>query len=352
MDEVVWSLRWMLSMQDPSDGGVYHKCTNAKFDAMIMPHEAVQPRYVVQKSTTAALNLAAVAAVSARVLKKFPESFSGLADSCRKASVAAWEWAKKNPNVEYDQQKLNRDFDPDILTGAYGDKNFSDEFFWAACELAILFDDDRYLENVQREKVTLAIPAWNQVGLLGYYSLVRHQNSILLKQENVQIQDRLIALADEYTAYMDSGTFNTVMGGNASDFVWGSNAVAANQGILMLKAYRITKEKKYLDAALSNLDYILGRNATGYSFVTGFGGKTPMHIHHRPSEADGIIEPVPGLLVGGPNPGMQDRCKYSSSAPNEAYVDDVCSYASNEVAINWNAPLVYLLTGIEFYSRD
>ncbi len=72
-----------------------------------------------------------------------------------------------------------------------------------------------------------------------------------------------------------------------------------------------------------------------------------MHPHHRPSEADGIVEPVPGLLAGGPNPSMQDKCQYPSALPDEAYVDDVCSYASNEIAINWNAPLVYLAFGIE-----
>jgi endoglucanase len=44
---------------------------------------------------------------------------------------------------------------------------------------------------------------------------------------------------------------------------------------------------------------------------------------------------------------MQDKCQYPSALPDEAYVDDVCSYASNEIAINWNAPLVYLAFGIE-----
>jgi endoglucanase len=57
--------------------------------------------------------------------------------------------------------------------------------------------------------------------------------------------------------------------------------------------------------------------------------------------------PVPGLLAGGPNLSMQDKCQYPSALPDEAYVDDVCSYASNEIAINWNAPLVYLAFGIE-----
>ncbi len=31
LNEVVWNLRWMLTMQDPHDGGVYNKVTNARF---------------------------------------------------------------------------------------------------------------------------------------------------------------------------------------------------------------------------------------------------------------------------------------------------------------------------------
>ncbi len=141
------------------------------------------------------------------------------------------------------------------------------------------------------------------------------------------------------------------MGKNAHDFAWGSNAVASNQGIALIQAYKLTKNKKYLDAALGNLDYILGRNATGYSFLTGFGSKQVMHPHHRPSIADGIVEPVPGLLSGGPNPGQQDKCAgYPNNFADESFVDADCSYASNEIAINWNAPFVYLAVAIEALS--
>jgi endoglucanase len=72
-----------------------------------------------------------------------------------------------------------------------------------------------------------------------------------------------------------------------------------------------------------------------------------MHPHHRPSVADGIEAPVPGLLAGGPNPGRQDGCHYDYTEPETAYTDLDCSYASNEIAINWNAPLVYLANAIE-----
>jgi endoglucanase len=158
---------------------------------------------------------------------------------------------------------------------------------------------------------------------------------------------RLLAIANDLMAHITSNAFQTVMGQSKRDFVWGSNAVAANQGILLINAYLFSGNKKYITGALSNLDYLLGRNATGYCFVTGFGTKSPMHPHHRVSVADGIDEPVPGLLVGGPNPARQDKCHYRFTDPETSYSDSDCAYASNEIAINWNAAMVYLVNAIE-----
>lgn len=347
LDEVLWNLRWMLTMQDPNDGGVYHKLTNASFDKMVMPHECTDPRYVVQKSTAAALDFAAVMAQSSRIFRRFSKELPGLADSCLLAAKNAWAWAEKNPNVAYEQNAINKEFDPDITTGAYGDRNFADEWVWAACELFATTRDKEYLPKIAvnpTEKVR--VPSWNQVLLLGYYTLIRNKKDVPAPLLST-IKDQVVALANDLSNNVSERSYMTVMGGSVRDFIWGSSSVAANQGIAMIYAYKITRNKKYIELALTNVDYLLGRNATGYSFVTGHGDKTPMHIHHRPSEADGIPEPIPGLLSGGPNPGKQDGCVYASSIPNEAFTDDVCSYASNEVAINWNAPLVYLLGAVE-----
>jgi endoglucanase len=117
--------------------------------------------------------------------------------------------------------------------------------------------------------------------------------------------------------------------------------------MLLINAWLQGHDKKYLAPALGNLDYLLGRNATGYCFVTGMGTHSPMHPHHRPSIADGIVLPVPGLLVGGPNPGRQDHQSYTFLEPETAYTDKDGAYASNEIAINWNAPLVYLAGAME-----
>ncbi len=191
------------------------------------------------------------------------------------------------------------------------------------------------------------LPSWSETGLLGYYSLLRNK----VKHESPALDDtirsRLIRMADEYIRNAQNNAFLTVMGGRRSDFIWGSNANAANQGILLIQVYLITHERSYLDAALGNLDYICGRNATGFCFITGIGSQSPMHPHHRPSVADGIEDPVPGLLAGGPNPGEQDHCHYDFHEPETAYVDSDCAYASNEIAINWNSPLVYLSNALE-----
>ncbi|HEU4903462.1 MAG TPA: glycoside hydrolase family 9 protein [Flavisolibacter sp.] len=349
LNEALYNLRWMLTMQDPADGGVYHKLTNAAFDGMVMPGVTRLPRYVVQKGTSATLDFASVTAQAARIFQNFPKQFPGLADSCRTAAVKAWKWAEKNPAVIYSQREINPKFDPDITTGEYGDRSFNDEWLWAAAELYATTKEATYLPVVQeRMQDPVQLPSWGNVAMLGYYTMIRMEKDLPAARETVAaMKDTVLKMANAYLSNVGSSAFATVMGQTVKDFSWGGNSVAANQGILLLRAYLLTKNRKYLDGALTNLDYILGRNATGYSFVTGVGSKRVMHPHHRPSEADGIDDPVPGLLSGGPNPGMQDKCQYPSAEPELAFVDSVCSYASNEIAINWQAPIVYLAGAIE-----
>ena len=350
LDEVLYNLRWMLTMQDPVDGGVYNKCTNASFDGMVMPGVTKAPRYVVQKGTSATLDFAAVTAQSARILKRFEKELPGLSDSCLRAAKLAWKWALANPEMVYNQTANNKKFLPVISTGGYGDRHFEDEFFWAACELFCTTLSDEYLPVIEKNNsATFSIPSWANVQMPGFYSLFRNTGSISSKLNTfiTEAKQKLLSFADEVQMGADSSAFKTVMGKSRRDFNWGSNSNAANQSIVLINAYLLTRNKKYIDNALTNLDYILGRNATGYSFVTGVGTRYPMHPHHRQSVADGIDEPVPGLLAGGPNPGKQDGCDYEYNEPETAYADVDCSFASNEIAINWNAPLVYLANAVE-----
>ncbi len=350
LNEALYNLRWMLLMQDPADGGVYNKCTNAAFDGMVMPGVTKDARYVVQKGTAATLDFAAVTAQAARILQKYGPELPGLADSCKLAAIKAWQWAQRYPDSIYDQTTLNKAFAPPITTGAYGDRHFDDERFWAAAELLITTGDGQYLPVIRaRIADPLALPSWPSVAMMGNYSLLRHAAvvPVSLRPALDTVRQDLLRLADRYVQQIGGTAFHTVMGESKTDFVWGSNAVAANEGILLLNAWLQQHKQGYLDAALTNLDYLLGRNATGYCFITGLGSHSTMHPHHRISIADGIVPPVPGLLAGGPNPGRQDHQTYIYTEPETAYLDQDQAYASNEIAINWNAPLVYLAVGFE-----
>ena len=350
LDEALYNIRWMMSMQDPNDGGVYNKCTNAAFDPMVRPGVTKLPRYVVQKGTAATLDFAAVAAQASRIFRKYNRQYPGLADSLLNAATSAWKWAQKNPALEYNQNAINQKFEPKITTGAYGDKSFKDEWFWAATELLGTTGKKLYHDTLARHLTDPAtLPSWSNVQMLGFYTVIRLKNALpsFAKGTVDVLAKQVIAFADNYLPRIAASAFGTVMGGSKREFNWGSNSDAANQGIALINAYLITKDKKYIDAALTNMDYLLGRNATGYSFVTGIGPKPTMRPHHRPSIADGIEDPIPGLLAGGPNPGIQDHAYYEYKEPETAYSDTDASYASNEIAINWNAPAVYLFNAIE-----
>jgi endoglucanase len=355
LNETLWNLRWMLTMQDSIDGGVYHKLTNAAFDKMEMPDKATEPRYIIQKSTAATLDFTAVMAQSARVFRQYEVQLPGFADSCREAALKAWEWAQGHPNIIYNKYVLNDNFKPKITTGDYGDGEVRDEFIWAASELFVTLKDVKYVNKINLIPDTeMPLPSWSQVRVLGYYTIARNSERIAGSgYKNIaEIKKRIVNYANELVKDANKTAYRAVMYKKNANFIWGSNSVAANQGIALIQAYKLTGDKKYLRYALGNEDYILGRNGTGYSFVTGYGSKTPMHPHHRPSVADGVVDPIPGLMTGGANPGMEDHIPLPSTVPDEAYTDNDQAYASNEVAINWNSPFAYLANALEALQNE
>jgi len=343
LNEALWNLDWMITMQDPDDGGVYHKLTNKAFDGMVMPDQATAPRYVVQKTTAAALDFAAVMAAASRVLAPFDKQQPGRSARYLAAAEAAWAWAKAHPDVLYQQPA-------DILTGTYGDNKVDDEFSWAAAELLATTGKDVYrAQALAAGSPDQLEPGWADVRPLGWITLA-HPGTRASSADNEAARRALLAAANRLAARRQASPYRVSMADK--DFVWGSNAVLLNQAMMLAAAYGVQPRADYLAAAQSALDYVLGRNGPGMSFVTGFGTVSPQHPHHRPSEADGIAAPVPGWLVGGPNPGQQDRkdCGahgYPSALPALSYLDNVCSYASGEIAINWNAPLVYVAAALQ-----
>lgn len=345
LDEMMYNLRWLLTMQDAWDGGVYHKLTTPSFEAFIMPADCRQQRYVVAKSTAATLDFAAVMAQAARLMEG-NKDYPAFAEQARRAALAAYHWAEQNPQVLYRQDAMNEAYQPAVTTGAYGDSFLDDEWYWAATELYLLSGDGKFLRDAeQRQPKAFHAPSWASVAALGAYEW------LTLKPETALVQtcrSQLLAYADSLLKAVEGSCFQSPSGNGKGDFGWGClGGSFCSTGVALLFAHQLTGDERYLTAARENADYVFGRNALSYCFVTGFGTKSPQHPHHRISEADAIEKPFPGLLVGGPNPGQQDKkdvkTAYRSNLPDESYLDVVDSYASNEIAINWNAELVALV---------
>lgn len=354
LDEMYYNLDWMLTMQDPSDGGVYHKLTTPSFEGFIKPTDCKQQRYVVKKSVTATLDFAAAIAQASRLFAPYEKDYPGFSKRAIAAAEKAYLWAKKNPEAYYEQDKLNKEYQPAVTTGAYGDNKADDEIFWAATELYLTTGKVAYREDaITKIPETFQTPGWPSVSALGVFAWLQPGRELNDADRTFAglLKEKLLTYSEAAISGADTSSFHSPYGNKAKDFFWGCIAEGcANQGISLIYAYLQSGNKDYLANAYRNSDYMLGRNATGYCYVTGFGSKSPMNPHHRLAASDAIEEPIPGFLVGGPNPSQQDKVAYASNHPDESYSDTEPSYASNEIAINWNAALVGLASALDALS--
>ncbi|WP_144211019.1 glycoside hydrolase family 9 protein [Shewanella donghaensis] len=344
VDEILWNIDWMLTMQDPNDGGLYHKLTTKRFTGETqMPHHMDQPRYVVAKSTAASLGYAATMAKASTVLAKYEQQLPGYSQKLLTSAKQAWQWALINPAIHYEQPA-------DIATGAYataGD-DLKDEWLWAKSELFAATGDKQYLADIAFPE-NLRIPEWDKVETLALFTFASNLNTPADIRDHALL--KLTTVTNKWLTQGHNSAYGVAI--TPQDFVWGSNSNMLNKAIMLLRVNQLQANPEYVHQANAIVDYIFGRNPLGMSYVTGVGQHTPMHIHHRVSMADGITEPIPGFLVGGPQPGQQDaeHCTpqggiYASTKPALSYIDHGCSYASNEVTINWNAALVYALAAL------
>jgi endoglucanase len=341
--EVRWNLAWMLTLQD-TDGGVWHKQTSEHFCAFIMPQDDRLTSYVIgigsapYKSTCATADLAAVMAIAARCYGPYDSAF---AQRCLHAARKAWTWAIMNPDVTFTNP-------PSITTGNYGDRRCTDELTWASAELWRTTGEAQYEKAFLAglpDTRTLAItePSWNELLPMACWTYAlaeRNANSAV----KARIRELTAAAAQALVADASRNGYGTTLA--VDDYVWGSNGVAGNQSLLLLIADHFQPNAAARQTAYNNLHYLLGRNCHGVSWITQLGRRPFEHPHHRPSGADNIPAPWPGLLSGGPNAHPADSVgnKLPPQPPMRMWVDDQAAYSLNEVAINWNAPLVFLLT--------
>jgi endoglucanase len=332
--EVKWELDWLLTTQR-ADGAVSHKVTAQTFESFVMPEGDSQARYYTDIGTSATADFVAVMAQAARLYEPYDKNF---ADTCRSAAELGYQFLVANPaRIFPDLSKFS--------TGGYGDNSDVGERLWAAAELwettgnpDALADVESRLWDTAASPPALRIKVannfdWGDATNLGIFTYLLSQKTGRTQAIVDALSASAVQVGDALAAAAQASAWGRSIGG----YFWGSNGTVARAAMNLWVANVLSPDPKYLDAIALQLDHLLGRNIYDRTQMTAVGYHPPLKPHHRPSIADQVSAPWPGLLVGGAN-----SQKATSSVPAAmTWQDNPGIPELNEVAINWNGALVY-----------
>ncbi len=318
LNEVRYELDWLLKMQF-EDGQVSHKLTAVNFDYRDVPEGDRDRRYFCPWGTTATADFTAMMALGSRHFRGYDTDFAA---RCLAAARRSWASLAAHPqHVEPDQSAFR--------TGGYGAGDASHRM-WAAVEMWEATGEVEFLEDFERRARGCGFnrlgPCWHDVGdlALGAYleaSRAVERDGVLLER----MARSLFECAGEAVREVEGHAHGRPLGGARECFEWGVNCRVAGQTYLLHLADRLRPDPAWRRSAEQAMAHLFGRNFHGRSYVTGLGADPPRHPHDRRGGA------WPGYLVGGPWPTARD------------WFDVTADYRTNEIAINWNAALIYAL---------
>ncbi|UQU68179.1 glycoside hydrolase family 9 protein [Couchioplanes caeruleus] len=345
LDEARWELEFLLKMQVPAGqplaGMVHHKIHDQNWTGLpLLPHQDPQPRELHPVSTAATLNLAATAAQAARLYHRYDPAFAAKALAAAKTAYAA---AVANP-ARYAPASDGTG------GGAYNDDKVDDDFYWAAAELYLTTGAKQYADAVLASPVHTAdifgsgAFDWGNTAAAGRLDLAVVPNKL---PGLAQVRASVVAGADKYLAIQRAHAYGVPYAPANNMWDWGSNSAILNNMVVLASAYDLTGRTAYRDGVLEGMDYVLGRNALNQSYVTGYGEVSSHNQHSRwyAHELDPALpNPPKGSLAGGANSSIQDpyaQSKLTGCIGQFCYIDDIQSWSTNEIAINWNSALAW-----------
>ncbi|MDE7259337.1 MAG: glycoside hydrolase family 9 protein [Lachnospiraceae bacterium] len=341
LNECRYELEWMLKMQD-EEGGAYHKLTSERHADFIMPEEDHAQFYLFSVSSMATADYAASMALASRVYRAYDGDF---ADRLYEAAVRAYGWLERYP--EYvgfrNPESCN--------TGEYDDVCDLDERLWAAAEMLVTTGEQKYQEQVDRllkENLTKTDFGWTDVSGFAALAILTDESHRASAESVADLRGAVLVEADRLVAVAEQSGYGVAM--EPEDYIWGSNMVVLNRGMLLVLAALVIEQEDrknaYEQTALAQLDYLLGMNAVDYSYVTGYGDHACRNPHNRPTECDGIELPMPGWVSGGPFKTPCDEVGREhipeGTPPMKCYLDHAACYSLNEITIYWNTPAIFV----------
>jgi len=339
LEEVRYELDWLLKMQRP-DGAAYHKVSGLGWPGMIRPEDDTQARYVFGMSTYGTGMLAGTFAMAARIYEPFDADYAA---KLLERAKAAQQYLEANPEAQFLTSERQ-----DGGSGAYGKGGDQDERYWAAAELLKTTGDQRYADYLEEElpyffEKQTGIIGWGSALALGQFAYATSEQGTA--ERKAGLEALFVREADSILRQIEGDGYRYAL--KAGEYTWASAKNGMAKAQLLLLADELSGSSAYREGALEQVHYTLGRNALGTTYLTGAGDVMPMHPHNRMMAGTGTY--IPGLLVGGPNkfggdPALDGLLGGEAPPPAKAYLDSADSWASNEYAIDYNAPFVFVLS--------
>jgi endoglucanase len=321
---------------------VYHKLTTKRFGGFVMPEAETAERYFTPWGSEATAQFVGMMGQASRVFRPYDKAF---ADYCLQAARRSYLFLRAHPGHHKPDQSEFRTGPYEIdatketshrLNGVPNNRLWAEAEVWEATGNPIMLRElEEHIKAIGGQ-VNFTFD-WDEVkdlGLITYLSS-KHPGRDPALVGLVRLS--LIAVADEMVRASASDPYGSPAGTN---YCWGYNGFVARQALVLMTADRIAREQgksggsagtPYRAVCLEALNFLFGHNYYGRSFVTGIGFRPPMHPHDRRSAADKVADPWPGYLVGGAQP--------KATSWRDAQEDA----GTNEIAINWNAALIYAL---------
>lgn len=298
LDEARWHLDWMLKMQDPS--GLFSTAVDPG-ESAFLPGEDKNERQVRDDDDAAAtFEAAGTLAHAALVWSRLDPAFSL---RCQEAALRGWEAAKGGANALVAAGPLFR------LTG-------KEEFHTAI----------------------RAAKEWSEGDMLAWahYGQARGTDSFLLGRARagffrwVEGQRRL----------SDASPWGALLA--AGELPAGSNGLILRRAagaLLGSKVFGVGDDDSRLLKGRS-LDYLLGLNPLGRSFVSGWGQGSVQWASSQIYANDALDPMPPGYVVAGP---AASEGRFISLHPMKRHQDALTDPVTNGVSLDWNGMLVFLL---------
>ncbi|PZD94195.1 hypothetical protein DNH61_19835 [Paenibacillus sambharensis] len=322
LDEIKYETDFFLRMQDDATGGFYSYMIREEA-RMVM--DGTGNTSVIPTAQTAATvgALAHASLVFAEV-----EGLEAYAAEMLAAAQKGWTFLAANPQLIPQ---------PD---GPYNDNEDVNDRFYAAAALYRATGEQQYNDFVKAHYADFTAKFEEETFShgIGGMEMVAYYHYMSSSEPDADVKTWFTEQYKKWRSSVLDTSYNTVWRNSTDEgFYWGANSNVASVPFSLAVGSKLIGEYDYrnIEVAQANLNYLLGVNPLQLSFITGYGDHRVRITHSEIFMRDYVVEMPNGYMPGGPN-------NWKAKFPAKAYNASTVDWESNEQALNYNSPLIFL----------